>query len=153
MLDPYGLHLDWELIYMCGQLQTIDLFLNFPTMDMNMNVLKNNPEEVDPKQIERMTRYWGDESWRKEGYSSEGFLFDDMTEKVSNEAIVNAFVERLKNVAGFGNVLKPLPMKNSSNSVLYYLIFASNKPIANKIVDYIFNEQRKGNFDGRKFNN
>jgi len=111
-------------------------------MDMNMNVLRNNPEKVDLKQAERMTRYWGDKSWQEEGYSSEGFLFDDMSEKVSNEAMVNAFVARLKKVAGFGNVLKPLPMKNHSNSILYYLIFASHKPVANKIVNHIFKKYR-----------
>jgi three-Cys-motif partner protein len=38
LLDPYGLHLDWEVIRTAGQMKSIDLFLNFPIMDMNMNV-------------------------------------------------------------------------------------------------------------------
>ena len=44
-------------------------------MDMNRNVLWRDLQKVDPKQKERMTRYWGDESWRQAGYSTEENLF------------------------------------------------------------------------------
>ena len=44
LLDPYGLHLDWQVIYTAGQMKSVEIFLNFPIMDMNMNVLKHNPE-------------------------------------------------------------------------------------------------------------
>ena len=70
LLDPYGLHLDWEVIYTAGQMKSVEIFLNFPIMDMNMNVLKHNPETVPPVQAERMTRYWGDESWKSAAYST-----------------------------------------------------------------------------------
>ena len=39
LLDPYGLHLDWEVMRTAGELGTIDMFLNFPIMDMNRNAL------------------------------------------------------------------------------------------------------------------
>ncbi len=29
------MHLNWEVIYEAGQSRAIDLFLNFPVMDMN----------------------------------------------------------------------------------------------------------------------
>lgn len=44
LLDPYGLHLDWSVIAAAGQMKTIEIFLNFPVMDMNMNVLLHDPE-------------------------------------------------------------------------------------------------------------
>jgi three-Cys-motif partner protein len=59
LLDPYGLHLDWQVIYTAGQMKSVEIFLNFPIMDMNMNVLKHNPEAVPSEQAERMTRFWG----------------------------------------------------------------------------------------------
>ena len=34
LLDPYGLHLDWEVMYQAGHSRAIDMFLNFPVMDM-----------------------------------------------------------------------------------------------------------------------
>ncbi len=142
LLDPYGLHLDWKLIHKCGQLETVDLFLNFPVMDMNMNVLKTNKDKVDPRQAERMTRFWGDESWKEAAYTSEEYLLDGLQDKTSNEAVALAFAERLKNVAGFKNVVKPLPMRNSMNSIVYYLFFASKNKTANKIINDIFNKYR-----------
>ena len=38
---------------------------------------------------------------------------------------------------------KPMPMKTKTNSVIYYLYFASQKPVAAGIVDEIFNKYRK----------
>jgi three-Cys-motif partner protein len=33
LLDPYGMHLDWQVIWQAGQSRAIDMFLNFPIMD------------------------------------------------------------------------------------------------------------------------
>jgi three-Cys-motif partner protein len=44
LLDPYGLHLNWEVIETAGSMKSIDMFLNFPIMDMNRNALWKNPE-------------------------------------------------------------------------------------------------------------
>jgi hypothetical protein len=54
--------------------------------------------------------------------------------KQGNEEIVAAFRERLKKVAGFSFVPKPLPMRNSKKAVVYYLFFASPKAVAEKII-------------------
>jgi three-Cys-motif partner protein len=124
-------------------MRTVEIFLNFPVADMNRNVLWRKPEGVPPAQIERMNRFWGDDTWRKEAYtlSSQMQLFGEAEkEKVSNEAIAEAFRERLKKVAGFQNVPKPIAMRNSQNAVVYYLFFASHKPVAEYIVQDIFNK-------------
>ena len=142
LLDPYGLHLDWSVINLAGQLGTTEIFLNFPIMDMNRNVLTRDPSNIDPQQAQRMTAFWGDESWRAAAYSKVPDFFDDIEEKETNTAVVEAFCKRLKNVAGFNHVAPPLPMKNSNNAVLYYLIFASPKKTANKIVKDIFDKYR-----------
>ena len=59
-------------------------------------------------------------------------------EKVDNVAVAEAFRRRLRDVAGFGNVPSPLPMRNSNGAVVYYLFFASQKAVANDIVEQIF---------------
>lgn len=142
LLDPYGLHLNWEIIKTAGQSRSIDMFLNFPVADMNRNVLWHNPQEVDSKDIERMNAFWGDESWRKIAYSSTGNLFGFL-EKEDNETVAEAFRERLKKVAQFKNVPKPLPMRNSRGATVYYFFFASQKPVANRIIEHIFDKYRK----------
>jgi len=141
LLDPYGLDLDWNVVRTAGQMRTLDVFLNFPVMDMNRNVLWHNPEKVDAKQAARLTRYWGDDSWRKAAYRSDPDLFDsDRVAKVTdaNEAVAAAFRERLRATAGFANVPPPLPMRNSTGATVYYLFFASQKDLANSIVSHIF---------------
>lgn len=69
LLDPYGLHLDWEAIQMAGQSRAIDMFLNFPVMDMNRNAIWRDPGSVPQAGIERMTRFWGDTSWTAAAYA------------------------------------------------------------------------------------
>lgn len=138
LLDPYGLDLDWRVIEAAGASHSIEIFLNFPAMDINRNVLRKNEMKVDAAQEERMTRFWGDESWRQVGRQSKSTLFGDVGEKVTNEQLAQAFRERLKKVAGFPCVPKPCAMKNSRGAVVYYLYFAAHKPVAADIVDHIF---------------
>jgi three-Cys-motif partner protein len=145
LLDPYGLHLDWEVMLQAGQSQAVDMFLNFPVMDMNRNAIWKNPDGVPQDGVERMTRFWGDESWMKAAYaeSPQGNLFSapDLV-KQDNNTIVAAFRDRLRNAAGFKYVPDPLPMRNSNNAVVYYLFLASQKAVAEKIIEDIFAKYR-----------
>jgi three-Cys-motif partner protein len=116
LLDPYGLHLNWEVIRTAGQMKTIDLFLNFPIMDMNMNVFWHHPEAVAEADIARMNAFWGDESWRNIAYKPVQNLFGPEDEKTDNETVAAAFRERLQKVAGFSNVPEAMPMRNTKGA-------------------------------------
>jgi three-Cys-motif partner protein len=147
VLDPYGLHLDWEIIELAGKSQAVDMFLNFPVMDMNRNAIWRYPEKTPQDGIDRMTRFWGDESWKQAAYAKSRqrtlFSFEPDDEKQSNNAIVAAFRERLNKVAGFEFVPEPMPMINRRNAVIYYLFFASPKPVAKNIISHIFKKHRR----------
>jgi three-Cys-motif partner protein len=140
LLDPYALQLDWEVILQAGQSRAVDMFLNFPVMDMNRNAIWKNSEKVPQAGVDRMNKFWGDESWRAAAYaeSRQTNLFGPEMVKQGNEQIVAAFRERLKKVAGFGFVPAPLPMRNNRNAVVYYLFFASPRAVAEKIITDIF---------------
>ena len=145
LLDPYGLQLDWDIIHMTGRSQAIDLFLNFPVMDMNRNAIWRSPERATGEGVERMNRFWGDESWKQAAYAQgpQPDLFSGPEiVKQPNDSVVAAFRERLMKVAGFTFVPEPLPMRNSNNAVVYYLFFASAKPVADTIIQYIFHKHR-----------
>ncbi|MBZ5647773.1 MAG: three-Cys-motif partner protein TcmP [Acidobacteriia bacterium] len=143
ILDPYGLHLLWKVIETAGRMGSIDIFLNFPTMDMNRNVLWHDPSGVSVEDAARMTSYWGDDSWRSAAYRQEPTLFGDIElQKNPNAAVAEAFRERLRAVARFAYVPSPLPMRNSNGAVVYYLFFASQKGVAREIVTDIFNKYR-----------
>jgi three-Cys-motif partner protein len=141
LLDPYGLDLKWGVIERAGQMQSIEIFLNFPVMDMNRNVLLRVPENVVQRQAARMTMFWGDESWREAAYDRTGNLFG-LEMKTDNQQVANAFRQRLKSKAGFKYVPEPLPMRNSMNAVVYYLYFAAQRPVATHIVTEIFSSYR-----------
>ncbi len=142
LLDPYGLHLQWEVIRRAGQMRSIEIFLNFPIHDMNRNVLWQNPDGVSAAQATRMSAYWGDDSWRQAAYDTRQSLFE-FPVKTGIRAVVGAFRKRLRDVAGFKYVPEPLPFRNNRDALLYYLFFASQQPVAADIVEDIFSKHRK----------
>ena len=142
LLDPYDLNPNWEVVKKAGEMRSIEIFLNFMIMDANMNILKKNPDAVAPDQASRMTKFWGDDSWRTFAYKTEQGLFGPMEEKNPNESIISAYRERLKKVAGFKYVPEPLPMCNSTGAVVYYLFFASHNSTGNRIAEHIFKKYR-----------
>lgn len=143
LLDPYGLDLRWEVIRKAGEMKTIEIFLNFPIMDMNRNVLLLDASRMDDSQIARMDTFWGDGSWRPIMYATQEHLFGSKEIKIgTNRDIAAAFRARLKEVAGFAYVPEPVVMRNSRNAMLYYLFFASAKAVAANIVNAIFDKYR-----------
>lgn len=117
--------------------------LNFPIADMNRNVIWHDPEGVRDEDVQRMNAFWGDESWRSIAYTTKKDLFGHK-EKEPNIVVAEGFKKRLKEEAGFEYVSDPLPMKNSMNAIIYYLFFASNKPVAKDIIEHIFKKHGKG---------
>jgi three-Cys-motif partner protein len=142
LLDPYNIDLRWEVIEAAGQMTSVELFLNFMIMDINRNALRRNPDKAIASKIEQLTKLWGDESWFEAAYDSTGNLFGD-PEKGSNERFEKAWRERLKKKAGFKYVSEPMPMRTKTNAIIYYLYFASQKPVAADIVADIFKKYRK----------
>lgn len=142
LLDPYGLNPRWEVVKTAGGMKSIEIFLNFMIMDANRNVLWSNPDAVPSAQIERMNEFWGDSSWREIAYESRPGLFGDMLEKATNQDIIRAYQDRLKEVAGFKYVPHPIPMRNSRGVTIYYLFFASHNETGAKIARSIFKKYR-----------
>jgi three-Cys-motif partner protein len=146
LLDPYNIDIAWEVVVAAGRMKSVEIFLNFMVMDMNMNVLLNHPDKALHNQIERMNRFWGDESWRQAVYAQQGALFtEDAQVKLSesNAKIAEAYRTRLIEVAGFRFVPEPLPFLNHAGATIYYLFFASPNETGHNIVVDIFGKYRK----------
>jgi len=149
ILDPYGLHLYWETILEAAKLRTTEIFLNFPIMDMNRNVLHKDLLSADPEQIERMNRFCGSEEWQEILYKEDmqmGLFGNTYRTKIvdSNIKLGDWFrVERLKKAAGFKFVPEPVLMRNSKGGPLFFLFFASHNETGPKIVSDIFSKYRE----------
>ena len=142
LLDPYGLQLDWKVIQQAGKSGVMEIFLNFPVLDMQRNVIWEKYKDVSRYNLNRMNVFWGDESWKNIAYEEEQTLFGDEKVKTKPDIIIKAFQERLKDVAGFKYVPEPMAMRNTKGNIVYYLYFASCNATANKIVEYIFTKNR-----------
>lgn len=140
LLDPYNIDLKWDVIEAAGKSNSIEIFMNLMIMDINRNALRRDPDSSVESKVAQMTRLWGDEGWRDAGYDKIPGLFESIQQKVSNERFAEAFRQRLESKAGFKFVPNPMPMKTKSNSVIYYLYFASQKEAGMDIVRYIFNK-------------
>ncbi|MEW6753305.1 MAG: hypothetical protein AB1505_20340 [Candidatus Latescibacterota bacterium] len=94
-----------------------------------------------------MDRFWGNPTWRAAAYAppTQMGLFDDgcTVERIrGHEGLVHGFAERLRTVASFKHVPEPLAMRNSTNSVMYYLFFASHNGTGAKIASEILAKYR-----------
>jgi three-Cys-motif partner protein len=143
LLDPYNIDLKWEVIEAAGKSKSVEIFMNFMIMDVNRNAMRKNPDKSVASKVAQMTRLWGDDSWLDAGYDQVPTLWEDTRPvKVSNERFAEAFRQRLIKQAGFKFVPKPMPMKTRTNSVIYYLYFASQKEAGKDIVSDIFDTYR-----------
>ena len=149
ILDPYGLHLNWKTIMTAAQQRTTEIFLNFPLMDMNRNVLHKDLLTAEPDQIERMNSFCGTDEWQEILYkeANQMNLFGDTyrVKVVNSNAKLGEWFkkERLQKVAGFKFVPEPMLMRNSKGGYLFFLFFASHNETGKKIVTDIFNKHRK----------
>jgi len=143
LLDPYNIDLTWAVIEAAGMSKSVEVFVNLMIMDINRNALRKDPDKSIESKVAQMTRLWGDESWRDAGYDQIPTLFDQqIPQKVPNDRFAEAFRRRLEKRAGFKFVPKPMAMKTKSNSVIYYLYFASQNKTGMGIVNDIFDKYR-----------
>lgn len=148
LVDPYGLHYNWEVIRTAGRTKAIDLIFNFPISDALRNALRRRqrPDQLHERLRTRWNLAWGDETWQHDLYrqNRNRCLFEndpdfaEDRERVSEGDIAKAYKERIKRVAGFNCVSEPFLLRNSQNSTMFYLFLASQKAVATKVMDYIF---------------
>jgi three-Cys-motif partner protein len=143
-LDPYNLNPTWEVVKKAGELGTIEIFLSFMIMDANRNVLWNDPTAVDKARKRRLSAVWGDDSWETDFYAKDlpDLFGKERWRKASTDAIIGAYRDRLRRVAGFKYVPEPIPMINSRGVPIYFLFFASPNRTGDKIVSDIFQKYR-----------
>ncbi len=142
-LDPYKMLLSWEVILAAARQRTLELFIHFPTLDVQRNALRANRAKVLEADWNRMTRMWGDETWEGHAFAQTQGLFGPIETKEPIDKVLDAFCARLSRVAGFRHVSKAVAMRNRSNGIVYHLIFASMNPTGLKIATEIFEAASK----------
>ncbi|MBW7998144.1 MAG: three-Cys-motif partner protein TcmP [Candidatus Glassbacteria bacterium] len=148
-LDPKGIHIDWKLVELAGKLQTIEVLIHFSIYDLRRNIFPHKKSKIKDNEIQRMNKFWGDNSWQDIKGDIQSDLFDEEDTHIADKNILEAYKNRLQAIANFRYVSDPLPMKTEGNSVLYYLIFATQNRTGLKIINDIFKKYLKsGNRNG-----
>ncbi len=116
LLDPYNINLSWDVVAKAGHMKSVEIFVNFMVMDMNMNVLLRDRSKARDSDVARMNRFWRDRSWSQVTYevNRQSSLFgetDQVKVEDANEKIAEAYRRRLVDVAGFGFTPRPFALR------------------------------------------
>jgi three-Cys-motif partner protein len=141
--------LDWAVLAEAGKMRSVEIFLNFPIMDFNRNGKRSaDISRISDNDRQRLSRFWGDETWHDAMFppSETASLFPEMGElhdRGSNEGLVQAFRERLREKAGFKFVPEPVAMRNSIGATVYYLFWAGPNKTGNRIANAVLKRYRR----------
>ena len=128
-LDPFGMQVEWSLLEAIAKTHAIDVWLLFP-IGMGVNRLLTRSEPPPKTWADKLTKTLGNEDWRNEFYPSvvDMTLFGDVetqTKKTSFAGIADYFVRRLNTLFPGGVAENPILLRNSRNTPLYLLCFAT----------------------------
>lgn len=144
-IDPYGMQVKWAALDSLKGLG-VDLWILVPT-GIGINRLLKKKEKsgrvwfetlgnffgLDPKEIEKRFYY----------EDPQMVLFGERKfKKIENavEVAAKLYQERLKTI--FKHVSDPLPLRNSTNAVLFHFMAASNVRVAVKIANDIIKKEK-----------
>ena len=147
-IDPYGMSLNWDSIESLRG-YGIDLWILVPS-GIGMNRLLKRDGAISDSWLQRLESFLG----LKREFILDYFykailnrtLFGDEIQKIKEEDAIEKAGElyrhRLSEV--FKYVSKPFPLKNSTGSIMYHFMMATNNKTALKIADDIIRNKSYG---------
>lgn len=147
-LDPFATQVEWRTIVKIAKLRALDMWLLFPVSALQrMLPSSRTPDDISPGWSNRLTRVYGDDSWRNLYQKTPQMgLFDDHSwdfRERGVQGLTNIFKENLKKLFGKRFLENSRTLKNSRDSPLFEFIFCvgSDNPaaiqLAKKGADYI----------------
>lgn len=138
-LDPFGMQIEWNTIELIANTKAIDLWMLFP-IGMGVNRLLYNDGKIPVSHRKKLNKLFGRSDWYDEFYQLAQqlslFCENDEVEKKDDilTKIEEYYLKRLESIFHF--VAKnPLPLRNSTNSLMYLLCFAAGNPNAPKALE------------------
>lgn len=143
-IDPYGMQVKWFSLESLKGLG-VDLWILVPT-GIGINRLLKRKEKSNEIWFDALGKFFGldPQEIEKRFYYKDPqlVLFGDRKyKKIENavEVAARLYQERLKTL--FKYVSDPLPLRNSTNAILFHFMAASNAPVAVKIANEIIKKE------------
>lgn len=142
-LDPYATAVEWATIERIAGLEALDTWILFPTSALSRMLPKGKkPDDVDPMWAERLTKIYGDESWRNLYRPTPDLFEGTLSQRQPGVGgLLSIYKGNLQNLFGDRFLQKSRPLVNSKNSVLFEFIFCAGNPkgarLAHRIARHI----------------
>lgn len=146
-IDPYGMSVNWESIYALKDLG-VDLWILVPT-GLGINRLLKNNGEISDAWLTKLEKFLGlsrekikDHFYKKEITNT---LFGEEVKINKEKGTVSKAGELYKQRLGtvFKHVTDPFVMRNSTNSIMYHFMMATNNSKALKIANEVIKPKYK----------
>ena len=148
-LDPFATQVEWETIKIIAGFNALDTWILFPVSAIaRMLPRLRQPDDISSEWVSRLTRIFGDESWRdlyREVPQRHLFRNVEYQRDPGVDGLIGIYKENLKDLFGKRFLEKSQPLKNSKNSILFEFMFCVGNPrgispatkIANHILKHI----------------
>ena len=144
-LDPFATEVEWATIEKIAGFNALDTWILFPVSAISrMLPTSRVPDDISDKWANRLTRIYGDESWR--GLYSpnpqQSLFGDELIERDPGvDGITKIYKDKLKSLFGQRYLETSKIFMNSKNRPLFEFMFCVGNPrgarIAKDIADYI----------------
>lgn len=140
-VDPHGMEVNWSSLEVFAELGC-DIWILVPTgIGVNRMLIRNGAIQI--AWIKKLEKFLGlsEEELKSRFYKEKKSmtLFGEETSTLKEEKavqkIIELYTEQLHKIWRF--VSKPYPMKNSTGSIMFHFLLASQSPAGKKIADEI----------------
>lgn len=148
-LDPFATQVEWSTFETIAGFKALDTWILFPLSAIaRMLPTSCQPDDISLEWAKRLTRIFGDESWRTLYQEDpQRNLFRDVEyQRVPGvDGLINLYKKKLRNLFGQRLLEKSRSLKNSKNSRLFEFMFCVGNPngigpatkIAGHILEYM----------------
>ena len=144
-LDPFATEVEWSTMEAIAGFEALDTWILFPVSAIaRMLPTSQQPDEISPEWAKRLTRIFGDESWRNLYQEDpQGNLFGgvEYQREPGVDGLIDIYKEKLRTLFGKRFLEKSRTLRNSRNSPLFEFMFCVGNPNgigpAKRIAKYI----------------
>lgn len=140
-LDPFATQVEWETVEAVANTQALDTWIWFPVGAVaRMLPREKRPEDVRPKLAERLTRIFGDESWKTFYHDDPQQNLFDETSSIRNpgvRSIRDAYKRKLHGAFGDRLLEDSRTFTNSKKAAIFDFIFCAGNERGRKIAHRI----------------
>ena len=131
-LDPFATEVEWSTIKAIADFQALDTWILFPVSAIvRMLPRSRKPDDISPGWVSRLTRVFGDQSWRElYTQSPQRNLFGDSgSERESGvDGLVSIYKTNLERLFGQRFLSTSRRLKTSTGSPLFEFMFCVGNP-------------------------